>query len=176
MFGARFLRAYAHEHGDRGRKTVLMNDRAHRPKFEAEEARYSVVADWFDGCRMEPADLSDEIVGRRVIAGYGDAPGGRLPGPWRTRMQPELMPASGRRPSPGVLFLGDDGDSLWFWPDEAEIAFRFDPSTVDRVRRSLDENVSRLVSQGALVSCRWIEDASDGGAVLEFPAAVADAA
>lgn len=132
--------------------------------------RYSVVSDWYDADHMAVADLSNEIVGQRVFAFTDDA----------QRVEP-YSPIPGKSVTadfgvPGFIFSGDDGDSLWFWPELEDMAFRFEPETGNRVRQELSEGISRLVSQGALVYCRKVDLGGDTDPVFEFLTSEAEAA
>ncbi len=126
-----------------------------------ETLRYSVVADWYDAVLMDVADLSGEIAGRRVVAFADDA-----------QQVIDYAPGDMQASLPGTagfLFSGDDGDSLWFWPESEEIAFRFEPETGRVLRQSLSEGISRLVNQGALVFCHKVESATQGELPIKFP-------
>lgn len=172
------MRVCAHERTGRKSKTVLMDSRELRAKSEwpdlsiagdaTENYRYSVVSDWYDADGMEFADISDEVAGQRVVV---------FAGPTDHVMQ--YSPAAVRGTGagvPGFIFNGDDGDSLWFWPESEDIALRFEPETAKLLRRELSESVIRLVSQGALVFCRKIDNAAQGDVLFEFPALEENAA
>ncbi len=160
--------ACAHEQALAERKTVRMTSRHSGPDAsgsdhteDSRDIRYSVVSDWYDADRMGAADVSGELAGQRVVA-LPDSPGEVIaysPG----------LPIARSAGTPGFLFTGDDGDSLWFWPESEEIAFRFEPESGRRLRRSLSEAVNRLVSQGALVFCTRVEANGASEAEFEFP-------
>ncbi len=127
---------------------------------DADAYRYSVVPDWYDAEAMRAADVSGEIVGQRVVAyagGVDSSPAARAGS------------VSTDNGVPGFLFCGDDGDSLWFWPESDEMAFRFEPETAGSLRKELGEEVSRLVSQGALVFCYKTETSGQADELLVFP-------
>lgn len=129
---------------------------------DSQESRYSVVSEWYDAGTMGIADLTDELAGQRVIAFAGDD--------YAESYSPAVGLAYGADTGvTGFLFNGDDGDSLWFWPESEDIAFRFAPETGNLLRRELSENISRLLSQGALVFCQKVDLAESGDTVFEFP-------
>lgn len=131
---------------------------------DLDASRYSVVSEWYDADQMSVADLSDEIVGQRVLAFAGASDRVEHYSPSAVSFSSTLTG------SPGFLFSGDDGDSLWFWPESEDIAFRFEPESGNLLRRQLSENISRLVSQGALVFCRKVDSVEQDDLVFEFPA------
>ena len=165
------MRVFAHERILRKRKTVLMESRdfnidASRSRWivfdeDAEAYRYSVVPDWYDAEAMNMADVSGEVIGQRVIAYAGQA-GNSVGSPVGS------SPDSGNG-LPGFLFCGDDGDSLWFWPESEDMAFRFESETAGRLRSELSEEVSRLVNQGALVFCYKNDVSGESSGLLVFP-------
>lgn len=128
---------------------------------ESESA--GIVSEWRDAATFIEADLSGELAGQKVVPFIG---------------QPEhavafdlaIRELTGSCPgTPGFLFYGDDGDSLWFWPEGEPVAFRFELEAESRLRSALVESVDRLVSQGALVFCYEEREPASGDPVFHFP-------
>lgn len=167
------MRASAHESAGRTSNTVGMQPSGTGGRnFGADEQpisrssnteRVGVVSGWFDGELMAEADLSCELAGRKVIA----APG--APDHATALSHSMLLALSSTPGTSGFLFLGDDGDSLWFWPGTEKVAFRLEPQARDELRRSLSTDVDALVSQGALVFCYHSRIARDVAASFRFP-------
>lgn len=125
--------------------------------------RVEVISEWRDGTTSRMADLTGEVAGQKVIPLIGHEGQAALFEPGVS----ELLASSPG--TPGFLFIGDDGDSLWFWPDGEPVAFRFEPEAAGRLRGMLVVSVSRLLSQGALVFCYEERDLASGDPVFHFP-------
>jgi hypothetical protein len=130
---------------------------------QAGSDRVEVISEWCDGTTLSTADLTGELAGKKVIPLIGHDGQAAL---FEQGVSELLASSPG---TPGFLFIGDDGDSLWFWPDGEPVAFRFDPEAAEKLRGMLIVSVSRLLSQGALVFCHEERDLASGDPVFHFP-------
>ncbi len=158
----------AHERSVARRNTEFMDYRNSQsvPLFTADHyeiERATVISEWADAYGTLQVDLSAEITGRKVVLLTGEEFSAVI-------YEPGIVPTSGSlADTPGFLFVGDDGDSLWFWPESESVAFRFEQSAGDGLRRDLDRSVDWLVSQGALVFCYQTRAAEADEPVFWFP-------
>lgn len=124
-----------------------------------EELHHGVVPQWYDGVHMRPADLSQGIAGRKVIALGGEV------FDYKASLSGGLL---SRNRVPGFLFCGDDGDSLRFWSQPEGPVFQFEPSASVLLWRTLGTPIANLVSQGAAVFC-YRTGETGHQVTLEFP-------
>lgn len=156
--------AGAHEIEHHRRNTLVMSSRHTRTESTtAADVSSSFVSEWRDAATLMAADLSGEVAGQRIVPLIGHSEQSVVVD---ASIERQLGSLSG---TPGFLFNGDDGDSLWFWPEDGPVAFRFEPGATNRLRSVLAESVSRLVSQGALVFCYEERDSVHGDPVFHFP-------
>ncbi len=134
----------------------------------SKQAQQPLVSDWFDADAMRFVDVPPGIAGERVTADgnpIADSP------PY-----PLSDSASVYGTAPGYIFCGDDGDSLWFWPEAEELAFRFDIDAAMSLRQALPVEVVRLLTQGALIYCNVTRASSHEGLQVSFPGSSSAAA
>ena len=123
---------------------------------------YEIVPEWWDGETMRRVTGTPEMVGRAVVActercecaallSAFDSTGYSLP-----------------TGTPGFLFCGDDGDSLWFLPEDEDLALRLEQNRETEVRKALPSGIHRSVSQGAFVFCCYVRNAGVESA-FQFP-------
>ncbi len=177
---SRAMWAGAHETVRRKSKTLVMNSRsidygikAYRIDPGARNQKIghvSIIPDWCDAELMSVADLTCELAGQMVVPAAGEDDQTVFYSPAITQNR---LASSG---DPGFLFNGDDGDSLWFWPESEPVAFRLEHEKGNGLRMQLSETVDRLVNQGALVFCYRVRSDGTGDQMFEFPEFVDEAA
>lgn len=128
--------------------------------------RYEIVPDWWDGETMRRSAVPLELTGLPVVACI-DRCSCTMPLTDSVLADVDL-PAG----ASGFLFVGDDGDSLWFWPQNEEVALRIEQSHEESIRRSLPFGVHRAISEGALVLCSYTRT----NAAFQFPEHLTQAA
>lgn len=170
MFGSGWMWAGAHELNHPRGNTLVMSSHRSTPESSAGPGLNTaravdgvVVSEWRDAVTLAEADLSGEIAGQKVVPLVDGSEQCAVFEP----VVKELLRSY--RGTPGFLLNGDDGDSLWFWPEGEPVAFRFEQESSNRLRRMLAESVSRLVSQGALVFCYQERESKSGDPIFHFP-------
>lgn len=168
VFGSCRMWAGAHEMRRRRHNTVGMSLQLPASSHTGNTAPASsgvTVSQWFDASTNMEADLSREVAGKKVVSFASQGLDGAVM--YEPGIDGPAGPVAGR--TPGFLFTGDDGDSLWFWPEGETVAFRFEPGSADALRGALSEHVHRLVCQGALVFCYEERLSDNGDPVFRFP-------
>ncbi len=113
-----------------------------------DQNRVAVVPEWVDGDTMQIANLSSELTGLQVRL---DIPGDSSVHP----VSPNVFAFTEASVS-GLLFIGDDGDSIWFWPENESVAFRIEETLSRKLWSTLPEGVIFNISQGALIACSYV--------------------
>jgi hypothetical protein len=119
--------------------------------------------DWLEAETMSMASAPALLAGRKVVP-MAESMDGAVPFDAEIALLTSGYPGVG-----GFLFVGDDGESLWFQPVGDHLAFQFDPADSKRLWSRLPASVSRLVVQGAMVLCSEERAQGNGDSMFHFP-------